>query len=59
MRDSLVIKKGHFDFLPLMVWAVVCCDKLKTGIVLPRKSLGRLPLTQAHYQVLLLDLRLL
>lgn len=23
MRDSLVIKKGHFDFLPLMIRAVV------------------------------------
>lgn len=39
MRESLVIEKGHFDFLPLTVKAVVCCDRFKAGTVHRQKRL--------------------
>lgn len=52
MRDSLVIEKGHFDFLPLTVKAVVCCDRFKAGIVHSRKRLVHFITLSAHTSTL-------
>lgn len=52
MRDSLVIEKGHFDFLPLTVKAVVCCDRFEAGIVHSRKRLVHFITLSAHTSTL-------